>query len=75
MNKISCVHLNLNMPWIFHNENNARLRSLYELNETYGILSMSGRGGFEISDQSKFMLFMLKYSELIEKIVYESNCN
>jgi hypothetical protein len=71
MNKISHVDFDLDMPWIFHNENNERLRNLEQLDETYGIKCNVVGGRFEISDQSKFMLFMLKYPEFIEKIVYE----
>ena len=66
------VKLYTYMQWAFMEEFMRDGNKIPFLIERWGIKYIAG-GHFDVVDARKFTIFMLKYSELIEKIVYEKN--
>jgi hypothetical protein len=77
MNNIANVRLDINSDWDFLSENNYsndyKNPSSFVL-DVYGMEYIES-GNFRVVDTEKFTIFMLKHGILIEKIVYENNCN
>lgn len=64
------VKLHTYMEWAFMDEFMRGGNKNPILIERWGIKYIAG-GHFDVVDASKFCIFMLKYPEYIEKIVYE----